>query len=104
MPHYCYGSGLQHSETYQYTNSYPGALYWRPYSPDLNSCDSFLWDHMKDLVYKKKPTDLISIKRSITYSFGSIKKNPLELVIDNFVTTLRYCITSDGYHFENILH
>ncbi|GBM63143.1 hypothetical protein AVEN_202580-1 [Araneus ventricosus] len=45
-----------------------------PYSPDLNPCVFFLWGHMKDLVYKKKPTDLISLKRSITDTFAR-KKN-----------------------------
>ncbi|GBM88316.1 hypothetical protein AVEN_5240-1 [Araneus ventricosus] len=109
MPHYCYGRGLQHSETdlidlfrtrviaYQYPNSYPGALHWPPYSPDLNPCDLFLWGRMKDLVHKKKPTDLISLKRSITDSFASIKRKTIELV-----TRLRYYITSDGSRFENI--
>ncbi|GBM61257.1 hypothetical protein AVEN_30559-1 [Araneus ventricosus] len=67
MPHYCYGSDLQHSETdrfgtrviaYQHPNSYPGALHWPHYSPDLNPCHFFPWGHMKDLTYKKKPTDL----------------------------------------------
>ncbi|GBN50973.1 hypothetical protein AVEN_43092-1 [Araneus ventricosus] len=62
----------------------------------------FLWGHIKDLVYKKKPTDLI--KRSITDSFASVKRKTLELVTDNFVTRFRYCITSDGSYFEKILH
>ncbi|GBM95650.1 hypothetical protein AVEN_130011-1 [Araneus ventricosus] len=103
MPHYCYRSGLRHSETDQYP-SYPGALYWPPYSPNLNPCDFFLWGHMKDLVCKEKPTDLISIKRSITDSISSIKRKTLELVTDSFVTRLSYCITSDGSHIETILH
>ncbi|GBN04750.1 hypothetical protein AVEN_63723-1 [Araneus ventricosus] len=46
--------------------------------------------HMKDLVYKKKPTDLISLKRSITDSFASIKSKTLGLATDNFVTSLGY--------------
>ncbi|GBO37241.1 hypothetical protein AVEN_145175-1 [Araneus ventricosus] len=89
---------------YQYPNSYPGALHCPPYLPDLNPCDFFLWGYTKDLVYKKKPTDLISFKRSVTGSLASIKRKTLELVTDNFVTRLRYCIISDGCHFENILH
>ncbi|GBM52018.1 hypothetical protein AVEN_122384-1 [Araneus ventricosus] len=88
---------------YQYPNSYPDALHWPPYSPDMNPCDFFLWGHMKDLVFKKKPTDLISLKRSIINSFANFKRKTLELVTDNFVTRLRYCATSDGSHFENIL-
>ncbi|GBN36265.1 hypothetical protein AVEN_57767-1 [Araneus ventricosus] len=79
-------------------------VHWPPYSPDLNPCDFFLWGHMKDLVYKKKPTDLINLKKYITDTFASIKRKTLELVTDNFVTMLRYCITSDGSHFEIILH
>ncbi|GBL84814.1 hypothetical protein AVEN_93846-1 [Araneus ventricosus] len=116
MPHYCYRSGLQHSEidladlfgtrviAYQYPNSYAVALHWLPYSPDLNPCDFFLWGHIKDLANKKKPTELISLKRSITDSFAGIKRKNRENATDNFVTRLRYCITSDGSHFENVLH
>ncbi|GBN05388.1 hypothetical protein AVEN_142329-1 [Araneus ventricosus] len=89
---------------YRYPNNYPGALRWSPYSPDLNPFHFFLWGQMKDLVYNKKPTDLISLKRSISNSFASIKRRTLELVTDNFVTRLSYCITSDGSHFENILY
>ncbi|GBL96623.1 hypothetical protein AVEN_207789-1 [Araneus ventricosus] len=89
---------------YQYPKSYPGALHWPPYSPDLNPCDFFLWGHMKDLVYRKKPTDLISLKKSITDSFASIKRKTLELVTDKFVTRLRYCITSEDSDFGNFLH
>ncbi|GBM98058.1 Integrator complex subunit 6-A [Araneus ventricosus] len=51
---------------------------------DLNPCDFSLWGHMKDLVYKKKPIDLISLKMSITDSFASIKRKTL--VTDNFAT------------------
>ncbi|GBN36399.1 hypothetical protein AVEN_16503-1 [Araneus ventricosus] len=89
---------------YQCPNSYPGAFHWPPYSPDLNSCDFFLRGHMKDLVYKKKSTDLINVRRSITDLFASTKRKTLELVTDNFVTGLCYCITSDDSNFENILH
>ncbi|GBN57513.1 hypothetical protein AVEN_177519-1 [Araneus ventricosus] len=84
---------------YQYPNSYPGPFNWPPISPDLNPCDFFLWGHMKDLECKKKPTDFNSLKRSITDSFPSIKRKAFELVTDNFVTRLRYCITCDGSHF-----
>ncbi|GBN65775.1 hypothetical protein AVEN_235892-1 [Araneus ventricosus] len=89
---------------YQYPNSYLGALHWPPYSPTLNPCDFFLWCHMKDLEYKKKPIDLISLNRSITDSFASTKRKTLELVTDNFVTMLFYCVTSDDFHFESIMH
>ncbi|GBO03824.1 hypothetical protein AVEN_254314-1 [Araneus ventricosus] len=89
---------------YQYTKCFLGAFHWPPISPDLNPCAFFLWCHMKDLEYKKKPTDFISLKRFITDSFASIKRKTLQLLTDNFVTRLRYCITCDGSHFENILH
>ena len=89
---------------YQYPNNHPGALHWPPYSPDRNPCDFYLWGHMKDLVYKKNPTDLNSLKKSITDSFASIKRETLEQVTDNFVTRLRYCIASEGSYFENIVH
>ena len=64
---------------YQYPNNPPGALHWPAYSPDRNPCDFYLWGPMKDLVYKK-PTDLNSLKKSITDSFESIKRETLELI------------------------
>lgn len=48
---------------------------------------------MKDLVYTKKPTDLNSVKKSITDLFESIKREKLDKVTNNFAT--------EGSHFEN---
>ena len=65
---------------------------------------SIFWGHMKDLMYKKKLTDLISLKKSIPDSFASIKRETFEQVTDNFVTRLCYCIASEGPHLENLVH
>ena len=70
----------------------------------MNSCDFYTWGNVKDLVYKKKPTDINSLKKSITDSFASIKREALEQVTHNFVTSLPYCIDSEGSHFENLVH
>ncbi|GBM92383.1 hypothetical protein AVEN_213222-1 [Araneus ventricosus] len=61
---------------YQYPNSY-----WPPYSPDLNPCDFFLWGHMKDLEYKKKPTDFISLKRPQLTPVQALKEKLLNLYL-----------------------
>lgn len=51
---------------YQYQNNHPGTLHWPSYSPDIILCNFYLWGHMKDIVYKKKPIDLNSLKKFIT--------------------------------------
>lgn len=72
--------------TYQYPNRYFGVLHWPPYSPDMDPCVFYLWSHLKDFVYKKKPTDLlISLKSSVTNLFSSSKKEVRDLFIDSFV-------------------
>ena len=59
---------------------------------------------MKDFVYKKKPTDLHSLYKSITDSFSSIKIETLEQVFDNSVYRLHYSIAYECSDFENLLH
>ncbi|KAF8795408.1 hypothetical protein HNY73_003259 [Argiope bruennichi] len=81
-------------------NRCPRTLYWSTYSPDRNPCDFYLRDHVRGFVYKKKPTDLISLKGSIIHSSAIIKKKALEIVTDNFVTRLCHYITYEGSHFK----
>ncbi|GIY80382.1 hypothetical protein CDAR_411981 [Caerostris darwini] len=40
------------------------------YSRDINSDDFYLWCHVKNLTYKKKPTDLHNIERSVNDAFS----------------------------------
>lgn len=59
---------------------------------------------MKNLVYLKEGKNPDSHERCITDAFASIKEEILQFVTDKFVTRLCYCITSEGYHIENLAH
>ena len=38
---------------------------WHPYSPDLNSCDFFLWGYLKDTIYSKNLQTLDELEEFI---------------------------------------
>lgn len=43
-----------------------GDVPWPPRSPDLSSCDFFLWGYLKERVYVRKPRTLMELKDAIT--------------------------------------
>lgn len=65
---------------------------------------SIFWGHVKDLICKKNLKNALSHKSSINDSFSNIQKETLSFVTDNLVTKLRYSITSENSHFENLIH
>lgn len=67
-----------------------------------NSFDFYLWNHMKNLICKKKLADFISVKRFRTDSFSSIKR-VLDFVTENFVAKLNYSIIKKTLYLINSL-
>jgi hypothetical protein len=45
--------------------SWRGNIEWPARSPDLNTCDFFLWGYLKSKVYKKKPRTTEDLKQNI---------------------------------------
>lgn len=77
---------------------------WPTQSPDMTVCDFFLWGYTKDKVYKDRPGNLQELERRITDVIETIPDEIRESAVDNFVTRLRHLITSNGGHFENLVH
>jgi len=83
---------------------YTGAgMDWPPYSPDLTPCDYFLWDALKNIVYRNNPTTLDELEQPICAATESISVQTLQNVIANFVARLRHLSCVSGYHFEHIV-
>jgi hypothetical protein len=64
---------------------------WPARSPDLNSCDFYLWGNLKDKVYSNNPQTLVKLKQSIRETILSIEVSELKLVSNNIYKRLEVC-------------
>ena len=81
-----------------YPKSKNKGIDWPPYSPDLKSCDSFLWSFFKDKVYPGNIKSIEDIKTAVQTVIESIDTSTLQRVIQNFAIRLRHIIATDGRH------
>ena len=75
---------------------------WPPYSPDLISCDYFLWGTLQDSVYCTNFSTLDELEEAICQVCVSISGDTRK-VTDNFILRLRHMCCVKGAHFESIL-
>jgi hypothetical protein len=70
-----------------------GPTAWPARSPDLNSCDYYLWGYMKAKVYRRTRVE------------NQIRQNPEELarVSASLRRRVEACIRENGDHFEHSL-
>lgn len=80
-----------------------GDVPWPPRSPDLSSCDFFLWGYLKERVYVHKPRTLLELKEAITEEVRAIDLELLARVMDNFRRRIENCIQEDGHHLSDII-
>lgn len=79
-----------------------GDVLWPPRSPDLTTCDFFLWGYLKARVYATKPRTLDALKDSIRTEIEAINEALLERVHRNFLERLASCYEQDGHHLRDI--
>jgi hypothetical protein len=75
---------------------------WPPRSPDLTTCDFFLWGHLKSTVYKSNPHTIQELKDNISHAVAAIditvlhrvyRRQPLStssMMVSYFSTWLLY--------------
>jgi hypothetical protein len=76
---------------------------WPARSPDLNTCDFYLWGNPKDKVYSNNPHTLVELKQRIRETISSIEVSELELVSNNLFKRLEACLRAEERHFEHLL-
>ena len=80
-----------------------GPIRWARRSPDLTPLDFYLWDHLKNFVYRSPIKDLNELKMKIQNEIKSISKDTLYNVFENISKRMKSCIEVEGSHFENSL-
>ena len=79
------------------------AFEWSPHSPDLNPCDFFLWGHLKDCIYRNKPTTLQQLKENILQYSREIDQHLCERVIQSFKKRMQVCAQRKDHHLEHVI-
>jgi len=76
---------------------------WPPRSPDMISCDFFLWGYVKERVYVPPlPADLDEPTNRITAAVKSVIEDTLRLVWDEFSFRVDVVRTAGGGHMEHL--
>jgi len=81
-----------------------GYIRWPPRSPDLTSCDFFLWNYIKNIVYKTLPKSAGDMKNRITNICYSILQNILISTVEHFEKRLNLCLQKNRAPFEQTFY
>ncbi|GFX82136.1 transposable element tc3 transposase [Trichonephila clavipes] len=74
-----------------------------PRSPDLNPCDFWLWDHLRQLVSCDKPRTLPDLKDSISRHVLNMSQNTLRSTVEHVILRFQIVAENDGHHIEPLL-
>ena len=80
-----------------------GDIEWPPRSPDLNTCDFFLWCYHKSKVYENRPRTAADLKQIIRNEVAAIPGVMLQRAMQNFRERLQECVNNNGQHLKDIL-
>jgi hypothetical protein len=75
---------------------------WPPRSPDLTTCDYFLWGHLKSTVYETNPHTIQELK-DITHAVAAIDVTILRQVYLNMIRRAQLCSDAAGGQFQHNL-
>jgi hypothetical protein len=77
---------------------------WPPRSPDLTSCDFFLWGYVKEQLFVPPLPleDIDELKLTITAAVETIHRNVLERLWDELDYRLDICRVMNGAHTEHL--
>jgi hypothetical protein len=80
-----------------------GTIPWPARSPDLTPLDSFLFSHLKSVVYVNRPLNLNQLKQNIINACTDITPDMLENVREEWNQRFCHCLAEEGRHFEHLL-
>ena len=75
---------------------------WPSRSPDMNSCDLYLWDILKNAAYRTNPRTLEKLKRNIREEINNINRRELQRVMWNFIKMFQKCMDNEGRQFQHL--
>jgi len=81
-----------------------GDIIWPARSPDLSTCDFFLWGYLKSQVFKAPaPHTVQELKHRIREEVERIPVEMLQRVMSDFRTRLTECLQRNGGHLTDVI-
>jgi hypothetical protein len=80
-----------------------GDIGWPPRSPDLNTCDFFLWGYLKAQVYQHRPQNLEGLKEAITQEVAAIPPEMTRRVTEKYRERFNQCIDNECRHLSVVV-
>ncbi|GFT92293.1 uncharacterized protein TNCV_1835601 [Trichonephila clavipes] len=99
----CVTDVLKHHFTEERVISRQFRHLWPVRSPDLNPCDFWLWDYLKQLVSCDQPKTLPDLKDSISRHVRNISQNTLRSTVEHTILRFQILAENDGHHVEHLL-
>jgi hypothetical protein len=78
-----------------------GGVEYPPRSPDLTPLDFYLWGTLKDMVYRRKPATLATLREEIEMSCAAITVDILVNVARSVVRRTQMCLDANCEHIEH---
>lgn len=79
-----------------------GPLAWPPRSPDLTTCDNWLWSFVKEQVSSKRLHSIDELKQAVRDAFGQIKSIMLKRACRRTWRRIQLCKENDGIHTDTL--
>ena len=79
-----------------------GTFEFPPRSPDLTPLDFYLWETLKDEVYRRKPATLGDLRAKIRAVCAAIPINTWTEVAQPAARRCNRCLAANGNHFEHL--
>jgi SpoVK/Ycf46/Vps4 family AAA+-type ATPase len=83
--------------------SHFGDMPWPPHSPNLSTCDFYLWGYLKSRGYTHKLCISNDLKEAIHQEIRPIDRQLLARVMDDFKKRLENFIQEDSRHLTDII-
>ncbi|GBN06817.1 hypothetical protein AVEN_115949-1 [Araneus ventricosus] len=80
-----------------------GPVLWPSLSPDLTPLDFFLWDHLKELVYRDVVTTQMDLVARLHAACTSVDHAMLQRVMTAIPRRSQACLDMHGRHYERLL-
>ena len=78
-----------------------GDVDWPSRSPDLTPPDFFLWEYLKNRVYRNSPISLQDLRNKITAEIPDINVATLRTVMQAMLKKMQECLEAEGAHHKS---
>ncbi|GBM00544.1 hypothetical protein AVEN_77354-1 [Araneus ventricosus] len=77
---------------------------WPSRSPDLNTCDFWLWGYLKDVVFSTPIAHLAELKARVAQHILNVTSETQRSVVEHAVSRFQLVAENGGKHIEHVLH